>query len=562
MEAEGATPSPAALATDERDDSSKGKFKSIGHGRRWYDSVYNLLRFLQYSWLGRCLPVTWRHRFYSTSHILLQINEVQRMRITGGRKWDAPLQVPDDEHVSVPGIWVVDYFPPSLIDSLDRAVGRNHWDSRPRFGAGESNEDAIRDTRRGSGPSWWRIADIADEKAGFSFPDGYREKLPREFQSVELKGVPIGEGVTAVIAHFCLSPYGYSHVDKMWHELHIPSLGRYKGRLPVAEGERWTAFRRTQAARNNLHALARDWLKVRCPGAFAQAAEHQPLMDLLLLDKFDPSTGEQVDSETEDCMRALGLTESHVFWQTSTELPGLLLERSRAGMTPGIQERTWALWGSRDAVIARGGDMGGYGTDPNLALAHYVDNRVGDLVVRLGLSDFLELLRAGSAIMRDTARVQHGKFGRRDLKRLRQRFLTASLDFSSIEHDVRQYNTRGWRDREAWFVLDFTPWHRKRDEEAGRTPFKPVQVNKDLRKRQLKAARELVAFDRAYREILSTVASLGASIDSYKVQRYAIWIAIGSALVALVTLWISLLGPAETATLIREWVVGTSATQR
>lgn len=237
---------------------------------------------------------------------------------------------------------------------------------------------------------------------------------------------------------------------------------------------------------------------------------------------------------------ALGLTESHVTWRTSAELPGLLLEQSRQGFTSGIRERTWALWGNRDAVIAQGADLGGYGSDLNSALAHYVDSRMGDFVVRLGLSEFLELLKAESATMRDSARAHHGRFGRRDLKRLRQRFLTASLDFSSIERDVKQYNSRRWRDREAWFVLDYTPWLRRQDADAGRKPFKPIQVNKDLRKGQNKAARDLVAFDRSYREILSTVASLGASIDAYKVQRYAIWIAIGSAIVAVATLWFSL----------------------
>ncbi|WP_395405557.1 hypothetical protein ACHMXB_21315 (plasmid) [Arthrobacter sp. UC242_113] len=404
-----------------------------------------------------------------------------------------------------------------------------------------------------SGPSWWRIADISTREAGFGFPDGYQERLPKEFRAIELKGVPIGEGLTAVVAYFHLSEWGSASVDEVWHAEHRPALARTKGRLVVAEGEKWTAFRQTQAARDKLHAAARDWMSLHCPGAFVKSKEHQPAMDLVLLDQFDPSSGERSDRQTDDWMRALGLTESRVTWRTSGELPGLLLEQSRHGLTPGIEERTWALWGNRNASIAQGVDLRGYGTDPIFALANYVDGRMGDFVVRLGLSDLLELLRAESAMMRDSARSHHGKFGRRDLKRLRQRFLTASLDFSSIERDLKQYNNRRWRDREAWFVLDYTPWLRKQDAEAGRKPFKPIQVNKELRKQQNKAARDLVSFDRSYREILATVASLGASIDAYKVQRYAIWIAIGSAILALVTLWISLLSPGEAAKVIHEW---------
>lgn len=542
-----------AFVAGDRDSARRNEFKSIGHGRRWYDRVYRVLRILQYSWLGKRLPTSWRHNFYSMSHYLLQVNEAQRLLEMGPRRWDGPLELPDDEHVSIPGIWVVDYFPPSLISSLDNAVKRNHWDSKPRFGWNQSNEDTIRNSRRGSGAFWWRIAAVASAGAGFTYTnDAFTEKLPKEFLSVELHGVSIGEGVTAVIAQFRLSPHGYSHLDETWHAKHKPSVARQKGQLAVAEGERWTGWRQTQEARNNLHQLARNWLKSRCPGAFAQSSQHQPLMDLILLDKFDPSTGEEMDREATDCLRALGLTESHIYRQTSTGLPGLILERSSRDMTIAIQDRTWAVWGNRETVITKGSirvDL--YGDDPNLAISCHVDDRMSDYFVRLGLTEFLELQRADSATMRDSARIQHGKFGRRDLKRLRQRFLTASLDFSSIEGDIRQYNTRRWRDREACFVLDVSPWLRKADEEAGREPFKAIQLNKDMRKRQIKSARELVAFDRSYREILSTVASLGASIDSYKVQRYAIWIAIGSAVVAVGTLWITVLGPAETEIIVR-----------
>lgn len=129
-------------------------------------------------------------------------------------------------------------------------------------------------------------------------------KLPKEFRAVELKGVPIGEGLTAVIAYFHLSELGSAFVDEVWHKKHQPALARTKGRLVVAEGEKWTAFRQTQAARDKVHSAARDWMRLRCPGAFAQSKEHQPLMDLLLLDQFDPSPGERSDRETDDWMRS------------------------------------------------------------------------------------------------------------------------------------------------------------------------------------------------------------------------------------------------------------------
>ncbi len=537
-----ATPDEDIRRSDQAENPSNTVFKYIGHGHRWYDPVYIVLQFFQYSRLGRRLPTGWRRRFYYMSNYLVQFNAVQRMRAGGGSKLDGPLNLPEDEHVTIPGIWVVDYFPPSLIDDLDKAIRHNHWDFRPHIGMGESNKEELTSSRRGQGRAWWRITDIAQPRNGHGGANDGRGKLPREFSAVELKGVPIGEGITAVIAFFPLSKSGSAIVDEVWHDAHEPALARSNDRLVVAEDKRWVAFRQTQAARAKLHGLARTWLQSRCPGAFAQSQEEQPVMDFLLLDQFDPFVGENVDRETEDCMRALGLTESKMTWQTSLELPGLLLERSNPEFTPALQGgRTWALWGNRDSTMAKNLDFKHYGiSDQSSALAHYVDDRMGDLVVRLGLSEFLDLLKAESALMRDGARTQHGKFGRKDLERLRRRFLTASLDFSSIELDVRQYNSRRWRDREALFVLDYTPWMRRSDEEAGCKTPKPVQVNKVLRKRQNKAARDLVVFDRSYREILSTVASIGASIDAFKIQRYAVWIAVSSAILALVSLLVSL----------------------
>lgn len=167
------------LAIDQLEDEAEKSFKSVGYGQRWYDPVYNLLRFLQYSWLGKRLPASLRRRLYWMSNYLVQLNEVERMIAAGGRMWEEPLNLPDDEHVSVPGIWAVDYFPPSLIDELDKAIKANHWDNRPHIGMGQSSAETLKDSRQGSGPSWWRIADIAIPGAGYWFPDGYRESCPR-----------------------------------------------------------------------------------------------------------------------------------------------------------------------------------------------------------------------------------------------------------------------------------------------------------------------------------------------------------------------------------------------
>lgn len=55
-----------------------------------------------------------------------------------------------------------------------------------------------------------------------------------------------------------------------------------------------------------------------------EAVRLQVLMDMLLMDKFDPVLGERIDPQTSDALRALGLTD-HEIHRTSPEVPQMLL---------------------------------------------------------------------------------------------------------------------------------------------------------------------------------------------------------------------------------------------
>jgi hypothetical protein len=53
---------------------------------------------------------------------------------------------------------------------------------------------------------------------------------------------------------------------------------------------------------------------------------------------------------------------------------------------------------------------------------------------------------------------------------------------------------------------------------------------------------QAVAADHEYRDILSTVASLGASVDAFRLGRLALWVAIASLGIALMTLLVTEIG--------------------
>jgi hypothetical protein len=484
--------------------------------------------------------------------------------------------IDQDEHVTMPSIWVVEFFTPSNIDQLTAAIHRNGWDE-PSYVVFEDNREALEQSRQGTAPSWWPLIALSSPNAGFTFVSNSQvRKLPGEFRSIQLYGVPIGDGVTAVVAHFLLHDVSKMVVDRELHGDHQPDLIRVPGRLTSAQDRRTITYRDTQRARSNLHNVARRWLRQHCPGIFALADESQPLMDLVLFDKSDPFDafrGPEIRKRKErDELRAVGVSDHYSAWWESTVLPGLVLESTDTRMMPYLDgERTWSLWGNRSRAVT-GSRSAQLGRGDESGLAHNVDDTMRTFLARLAFSDLLTLLKSQATAARDSARRTHGKFRKKDLEVLRKQFLTTSLDLNTIQRDVESFSKEGpYRWREPDFYQDRERWkEHQRKYAAGNSAVKPtrkkmtklarllkrptptpakldpVSLNDILRNSHRSGAVKLAEMDFDYRDILGTVASLGSSIDAYSVQRYAITISIASAVIAVlslgtasVTLWLS-----------------------
>jgi hypothetical protein len=212
------------------------------------------------------------------------------------------------------------------------------------------------------------------------------------------------------------------------------------------------------------------------------------------------------------------------------------LSASSAGVE-GRDDGPVALDPLREGARRRGpggcGD-GDPGEEPR-AIGHKVNDYMQDVFPRLALSEFLKLKREQNASLRDRARAQHGKFGRKDLKLLRDNFLTSSLDTSSIARDIGSFKAGSGRFTSALFYGEPAPWMRRSNSEQSDGDEREDFLNK-LSEQQEKVATELVVFDADYRDILSTVASIGSSIYAFRVQRYAMAIAVLSIFIAVIAL--------------------------
>ncbi|WP_327724726.1 hypothetical protein [Streptomyces europaeiscabiei] len=350
---------------------------------------------------------------------------------------------------------------------------------------------------------------------------------------VELSATHMGDGLTAIGAFFRMSEEGVNFLNREWHKPHEPKIVWNKGR-PRAKDRMWTAYSQVQQARRLLHSEARSWLRGTVPGAFSRRGVPQPLIDLLLLEKFDP-TRESATSEFSSALRALGIMD-HSYHRKSEDFPALLLDEIEKDLAPDLDESTWTLWGSRQCVISSLSSLDTYGGPNARGVANCLSDSIGATLTFLALSRYLEAVQHRFSGLRDEARMRHGKFSARRLKKVRESFLSLSMDLSSAVRDVEAFHAASSRfHRIPKIMLEEATWLRDQANVSGDSRF-PIDVTQRIMESQKETVAELAAEDKDYRDIISAVASLGATIDTFKLGRLALWVSLISLVVSMIAL--------------------------
>lgn len=519
-----------------------------GSGKRWHDRVYRVCHRTLRSRTGRKLPRWLREQISLALNYALIFNQHELDKAWNPEDPLHNFTVPDDEHVEIPVIWVVELFPPSEYQSLVRAIEHNSWDKyRIRYGfGGPANLTALDQSRTGAGYSWWRLGTVTDPSSGLADLDTVHGTLPTQFFSgVELRALQISAGLTAIAAAFTVRPEAIAALDRTWHEPHDPRIHRVKGRMPVAESRQFTGYRQTQRARRELHEAARDWMTATCPGFFTSHHADAPLLDLVLLQEYDPATAATVHHEMNDPLRALGITGYAVRHQTSTELPGLLLEQVDEDLAPELHSRRiWTLFGKRDTVIAGFGARLTATDRDTRGLSYAVGQTISDFLLILAGDCLIDTARSLTAVSRDHARVAHNRFRIRNLKATRAEILQMSLDLSTVNRDfIAFYKRRRWEHGHLNFLSGYSPAIRASDKKHGLMMPEPIKLSERMIDNQLEQLQNLVEVDQSYRDIISTAASIGAAISASRLGRAATITGVASFVVALCTLLIASFDP-------------------
>jgi len=538
----------------------------IGEGRRWYDAPHRVLSWLSAGWRRQLLPRRARSALNYGINYLLRYNHHDRAKVWSLDSLNHNVFVPEDEHVTVAGIWAIELFPPSQLPAFEKALDKNGW-KRPQWWASatENNPARLQRARSGHGASWWSLVDVIRKDSEWFVPDGIRAVLPAEFEWVSLRAIQVGAGLTAVVAHFTLTKDAASSLDQEWHRNHEPILvpGTF-GQLPESLDRQRAAFRETQNSRRHLHDTARTWMRERISGFFAASRSPQPLLDLLLLEQVDPTSearGEMTrDDEIKrnDALRALGLSSHWLSHIVSPSLEKLVLELPNPEMHPALGEGpTWTLWGNRSAIIEAWGEsaFAGFSDSADRGIAYRIESTY-NLLTMLSVSEFLVANGQRYAEIRDQATTRHGKFKLGALRDLRRNFLTLSLDLTTVRRETAAFwdNSRMWQ----WGGGDdflYRPSPRTGADDQNLQDADETSRSFNQRVRELQDARfeSLVAADRDYRDILSTVASIGASADAFKIGRWALVVALVSMAVAVGTIVLADIGCASIVHHVLGW---------
>ncbi|WP_148046087.1 hypothetical protein [Nocardioides marmoriginsengisoli] len=522
----------------------------IGTRWRWYDIPYRVLMWAMTGSRQRVFSWRMRRRLNKALNFFSTFNHYERLKV---EPLDDPMHnliVPDGERVTQGGVWVVELFPPSRFEALRRSLERNGWDEEKAFHRSDgSNAEDVTKARRGRGFMWSRLGTVANPNSRYFAFDARREVLPPEVSLVELTAVQLGQSLTAVVAFFRLSEMGEQALNKVWTSQHEPWF-KWRGlRRPDTEGRFFSGIRATQTERMRIHDLARRWLADRCGGFFASTPSGPPVIDLNLFDQFDP-TAESDNRHSNHPRRALGLDGNFGHNYASPEMPGLVIVPTRSGGGPSdVLENCWGVIGSLVRVNELAEDDQGYGKKPYSpsTIGGMFDDPIRSFLLHLAILHYTADLRSNLAEARDAAMGKHRKFSAKRIDHLRSELLTTSLDLPVVARDSMTLWEDQWRRLDGVEVRGVpVPGHTH--------PHEDFDLIDGLKDACNQAFEELLAEDAAYREVLSTVASLGASADASRFGRRALIVAGASLVVALATVLVANTGDHTLWSDLIKWV--------
>jgi len=443
------------------------------------------------------------------------------------REENAEGRLPDNEHVQVPAIWVVELYTPSTVAGLLEGITRLDWEH------GRSRDESLTkwmgDVREGRQAGWTTLGLVSGpddpllmRERTAPLPEGVRAALP-----VLMSITP---SVTALVVAFLMDDASAGLLDEPLRAhfstcrdrlFRLWDVVRYVLRdRAVRLGHRIyspdTARRiRVESSMRELEGGCVNWVREHLPGAFARMASMPfPTAALLVTEGVPPLTGEASQIRA---FRALAIDREYEAWESS-EWPGARL----------VLPHSWDNEGSRLVFACRRRDAfpeESYYPDPtsNWTIAQRADDVVRGLLSRWSLTCLLDGYHERISALRDRTARDGGYRPVHDLKKLRSLARTALYDIAVCAQEIEAFAQSDPEYRHD--VLEMKYVQNVRGER--------LDLVKHFRSSQRLRAKQVQRESALLQSTLSTSNELSQTISNIRIQRLVVLLTIVSIGIAL-----------------------------
>src|SRR5258706_7691407 len=199
---------------------------------------------------------------------------------------NAATQIPEGERVEVPCIWVIEAFPPSLIENLKIGAERLGWDKENTF----LNDDFIeavqsmRESERGGG---WLNLGFITSPAQKTFPfAGRQAQLPNGIRSIHVTLAQEMPSITMLCCCFMMDSDSTHLLEQPLQEPFSTQKEQVRGGI-LYRGVEEQKQNAVETMRSYLHDICTRWVIEHFPGYFAAEGSEKslPCCELMLFDK-------------------------------------------------------------------------------------------------------------------------------------------------------------------------------------------------------------------------------------------------------------------------------------
>lgn len=499
--------------------NSYKNFPTIGESNRWYDYLFNSINWLSSGKKRKFIPRKIQKFLNTQLNNLFQINEHERNKLFKLDDENSDKQILDitnKTNLLFSGFWAVEFFTPSKIKNLNNFFDNPKMQNpRKEFRLGDSKEELLERFRNQSVTGSFRIGTYLRENSNFFAGSSTIVNLPVGIEVVEITAIQINNSITAIVAQFELTNEIQDRLNEILHENTDPKLEMNKKLFKIYT-QKEHKIKKINNFISEIHFSARKWFSGYFHGEFASSQNKQPIFDFFL------SHGQDNYSKQKNLIyKALDINSFDD--NQNEEYLNQYFNTSDRNKDKKI------FYSNLDLLFEEVSNefsidfLNGFG-DKHSALFRFFGREILIYLSYLSITNLLEMWEYQYSKERDNISDADKNISIKSLKSIRNNLINLSFNISDFGDDWETYIN-------SMNNHNFAEYIKKIEFE---NESKEFFFNKRIRDYQYYLVKKLQKMDNNYQNTISSIATLGETIDSYKTTRIALYVSFISLLFSII----------------------------